>query len=442
MVTASESGKSPENPGKKPPDRESLARNIAWFVRTRRDELGLTLKGLAEKSGLSRVTIGSYEGAKALPGALELVRLAWALETDVERLLASPETTKTGPEDSRPGMRVSPTANLSIPDESLVERIRAAATHLLRVEELAGYMPNSALQENRTEAPRPFGPGTLRQMADGLRKRPGMGLGNLASARLAEAAGATCAFVAPNFGIGDAFGLFFGDRPIILIREPDHSQGCVEAAIQGVYRELGHLILHAGDFAAPRVSPRRRRETPLQTSQEANFFAEVLTVPTETLHRIWREENLARLDPLSLVVVLKDFFCCRFTVVLRRLLREHLTNLMPKDPSHGPRPGRDLIRKMERLAIEQADRPPWKGEGIPDPACSLMAREYRHEPYALAPWRLETSCRTDRLLALACRKDPSILAGVAALGYGPGRIRSLEDQWLASLGREVPPQSP
>lgn len=449
-------------------ERELLCRNIAWSLRNLRQERGISSREVAERTRLSRTSISAYEAGRALPGALELVRLSHALGVGVESLLGGPEPRRLA---SAPVLRVSPTANLAIHDAGLPEKIATAAAHLARVEDLAGYQPTPTLAEIQREVgPRP-GTGPLRRLAEDLLARPGMAPGNLSCARMAESAGATCAFVAPGFGVTDALGLLLGERPMILIREPDPTQGCVEAAIEGVFRELSHLILHPREFFPPRVTTRPPWADQLpQSNLEARFLGECLEVPGQALRHIWRVEGLEALDFEKVVILLKEHFHCRVRVILRRLRQERLKPLAQVAPSpvsspvrvptvrprrkirplvnlggvagepvHEEGSARYLLARLERLAVEQAALPPWSETGSTG-AKSLSGNSEPHlEPYAIDAGRLETCCRIDRLLALACRKDPTVIAGVAALGHGPERVRSLERKWLGTPGKEVPP---
>jgi transcriptional regulator with XRE-family HTH domain len=385
---------------------------------------------LATKAGLSRVTISKYETGKALPGALELVRLARALGVGVERLLGGNETAGGIQAVSRPSVRVSPTGVPAIGTvDDLALHVTAAVEHLLRVEELAGYRPNNVLEEIRRGMLASRGATALGQAAEMLRQRPGMGLGNLACARVAEAAGATCAFVAPGFGIPDALAVLMGDRPFLLIREPDHQPGCVEDAVAGVFRELAHLILHPRHFTAPGApSQGNWLQQPAIIHREARFFGDCLALPGQSLRQLWEEEGLGQLEPEKSVPLLQGLFHCRASTVLRRLRQEHLAS------ANGP--ANLSLRRLRRKIRLPQDHP---GDRQPEQAPST-GHLPRPETCPTSPSLLETSCRADRLLAVACRRDPAILAEVTALGYGPQRVSYLFHEWPAGPRKEVTPQ--
>jgi transcriptional regulator with XRE-family HTH domain len=64
-----------------------LQETLGIVIRRERQELGLTLKELAERSALSVVYLGEIERGKKYPSALVLERLAQALGLDVPDLL-------------------------------------------------------------------------------------------------------------------------------------------------------------------------------------------------------------------------------------------------------------------------------------------------------------------------------------------------------------------
>ena len=64
-----------------------LQETLGTVIRRERQELGLTLKELAERSALSVVYLGEIERGKKYPSALVLERLAQALGVDVPDLL-------------------------------------------------------------------------------------------------------------------------------------------------------------------------------------------------------------------------------------------------------------------------------------------------------------------------------------------------------------------
>jgi transcriptional regulator with XRE-family HTH domain len=62
--------------------KESLGRAIAEF----REKAGLSQLELADQSGMSIHTIRSWEQGRAEPGTLGLLRLAWHLNLDTNKL--------------------------------------------------------------------------------------------------------------------------------------------------------------------------------------------------------------------------------------------------------------------------------------------------------------------------------------------------------------------
>lgn len=60
---------------------------VATNLREIRKQRGLTQNQLAEKSGVARINIARYESGEVIPGALNLMKLAEALECNAEEIL-------------------------------------------------------------------------------------------------------------------------------------------------------------------------------------------------------------------------------------------------------------------------------------------------------------------------------------------------------------------
>lgn len=93
-------------------DRQ-LESTIAWRVRARSREIGLTSSELAERAGMSRAMISKIENAQVSPSLATLARLAEALDIPVTSLFQGLDEERdalftpagAGPELSRPGTR-------------------------------------------------------------------------------------------------------------------------------------------------------------------------------------------------------------------------------------------------------------------------------------------------------------------------------------------------
>lgn len=59
-------------------------------IKEKRESIGITQAGLAEKAGLSRATIVNYESGKRSPRELDLHRIADALGCTASDLLGDP----------------------------------------------------------------------------------------------------------------------------------------------------------------------------------------------------------------------------------------------------------------------------------------------------------------------------------------------------------------
>lgn len=84
------------------PDRRLVA--LGERVRARRRDLSLTLKALAERSGLSERFLVSLEGGHANVSVVKLYDLAAALDVDVLALLGGSEGVHTAPEEGDVGL--------------------------------------------------------------------------------------------------------------------------------------------------------------------------------------------------------------------------------------------------------------------------------------------------------------------------------------------------
>jgi len=60
---------------------------VATNLREIRKQRGLTQKELSEKSGVARISIARYESGKVIPGALNLMKLAKAMECNAEEII-------------------------------------------------------------------------------------------------------------------------------------------------------------------------------------------------------------------------------------------------------------------------------------------------------------------------------------------------------------------
>jgi transcriptional regulator with XRE-family HTH domain len=70
---------------------DSLTRELAGSVRAERERRGLSVVGLAERSGVSRAMIGKIERGEAQPTAVLLARLAEAFGLSLSELIAAAE---------------------------------------------------------------------------------------------------------------------------------------------------------------------------------------------------------------------------------------------------------------------------------------------------------------------------------------------------------------
>ncbi|MFK8030200.1 MAG: helix-turn-helix domain-containing protein [Gammaproteobacteria bacterium] len=71
----------------------TVKRSIGTLLKARRNELGLTLQELADKSELSAAFLSQAERGKATPSIVSLINIAAALETDIHYFITPPAPT-------------------------------------------------------------------------------------------------------------------------------------------------------------------------------------------------------------------------------------------------------------------------------------------------------------------------------------------------------------
>lgn len=234
----------------------------------------MTSKGLAEKAGISQVTVSRLERSRNAPDEATLDALAKAL--------GFPEAFFQGGEIDEPPPQAASFRSLS----AMTARERDAAL-------AAGSMAYlfSDWVENRFNLPAPDIPDlghtrTPSGAARELRQHWGLGekpLGNMI--RLLESKGIRVFSLSENTRNVDAFSCWRGTTPYVFLntfKSPEHSR--FDAA-----HELGHLILHRHGGAHPGGK---------SNEIEANAFASSFLMPeSDVLSRLPRVMGLDELIP-------------------------------------------------------------------------------------------------------------------------------------------------
>ena len=72
-------------------DIEQIEKSLAALIQERRKELGLTLQELADRAGLSPAFLSQAERGKTTPSLVSALKLAEALEVDIDYFITPPE---------------------------------------------------------------------------------------------------------------------------------------------------------------------------------------------------------------------------------------------------------------------------------------------------------------------------------------------------------------
>ena len=126
--------------------------DLGAFLRTAREAMGLSNRGLAALSGIDQATIGRIEsGFIARPTASTLARLAAALKVETAELYAKAEyLTESGLPTFRPYMR---TKYGQLPEED-IERIEAYAARIAKRHGISLAGPAPGEDEELVATPR------------------------------------------------------------------------------------------------------------------------------------------------------------------------------------------------------------------------------------------------------------------------------------------------
>ena len=325
------------------------ARIGANLARLRMDR-DLTQEALAEKAGVSRVTVGKVERGTTLPRVATLRALAGALGVRVADLIAV----------------VRPLDNV---------RFRAQATVYSRAQILAevsnwltGYDEIEAcLDEHR---PFRFGtswnPASARSPTEAAsRARQAVGLGPRESVRdicgLLEDNGVKVLLLEKPRDSFFGLSVGKGDRgPAVVVNT--WRRISVERWIFTAAHELGHLLLHPSDYEQDVCEPSRDAE------READAFASEFLMPEKAFGPEWWA---TRGQPLIVrVLKIKRMFKVSYKTVLFRLVASDRATraVWPAfQRQHKARFGKTLRKADEPVALKRSEFAwDWRRSGEPD----------------------------------------------------------------------------
>lgn len=279
--------------------KETLAANLVRY----RQGLGLTQEQLASSSGITRQSIINYESAKTLPDSKILAALAKALGVTITDLLRSPQA-------GLATFRFRSHTGFSQKPQFLTEVLRwlETYTNLEKAVGLQPYLPESAPvhqlegnQERIKEAAKRF--------------RLCLGVGEAPIANLFE--------VVEDLGlkvlrkhIADSG--FFGvsacsdEQGAFVLINLGHEDGTIsiERQLFTLAHEIGHLILHRGEYQENLVEAGTKEEEK-EREKVADYFASYLLMSDTEFNRDYNQYHDVR--------SLKQHFRVSYKTVLYRL---------------------------------------------------------------------------------------------------------------------------
>lgn len=374
---------------------------IASNLRRLRVERGLTQAELAGSAALSRVGYRNIESGQSLPRVETLRALAVALDVGLQEL-------------------VSPVAQLRQVRFRALKRLTTREQILARVSrwlsdfnELEGLVDGikkinliGLRRQNPIETAvavrRAFGIGPEEAIRDicGLLESKGI---KVLSLELAS---------------GDFFGLSVGPDeggPGVVVNTWERIS--VERWIFTAAHELGHLVLHPGDYDVSELVEGASQE------QEANLFAAHFLMPEKSFDKEWKET--AGLPFVDRVLKVKRIFRVSYKTILYRLHERvggepNVWQMFQNE--YKRRSGRTLLKEEEPVALaKDAYR------------ASFPESSRAGEPDDLSP----NDFQGDRLSLLVRRgiEEGSITLsrGAEILGVPLKEIRSRAATWLGSL---------
>jgi Zn-dependent peptidase ImmA (M78 family)/DNA-binding XRE family transcriptional regulator len=278
------------------------AAEIGQNIQRARLTAGITQDRAAELAGLSRAAYRSLECGASEPRTRTLLALAAALDVRPEDLIRVP--------DPLPRARFRSLKRLNNRTQILMQVGRQLRDYR-DLEEVLGIRSDWRLGRLADELaglpPRPIEAARRAREALGLgeddpvRDIAGL-LEERAGVKLIRANAHTDAFFGLSVAAGDG-------GPAIVVNTWDRIS--VERWIFTAAHELGHLLLHLGDFDADRDT----EET--ESEREANVFAGHFLMPDKAFRREWRQA--AGLSVYERVVKVKRIFHVSYKTVLYRL---------------------------------------------------------------------------------------------------------------------------
>ena len=376
------------------PQETGIAENVA---RLRLDHR-LTQAALAERVGMSRVTLGKIERGVVLPRAETLTALARGLGVPVRDLV----------------IRVRPLRSV---------RFRARSTMYGRgqtLAEVSRWLADYAGLEAELRKRRDFqlnhlcnpqSEGDPTELAHAVREAVGLASNApvLNICGLLEDQGVKVLLLDKKNE--SFFGLSVGDAdggPAVVVNVWERIS--VERWIFTAAHELGHILLHRPEFEPEKT------EFPDETEREADAFASEFLMPESAFETEW---NATRGYPLLWrVLAVKRSFRVSYKTVLRRLVetqREDTQVWRAFQRQHRDRFGKTLKRQDEPEALQKSEFA-WNWGRAGEPA-ALTEHDFRRD-------------RLSRLVRRAIEEgNISLSRGAEILGFPLEEMRGWARDW-------------
>ena len=321
-----------------------IAANIA---RLRLDQ-GLTQEELAQKAGISRITIGKVERGSVIPRASSLAGLAKALRVSVGELVQPVRTLNS--------VRFRARAQVHAREQILAEVAKWLDAYTNLEADLGEKLP-FRFKKNIVAGRAPARMAQVARKAAEL--RPNEPVGDIC--RLLEDNGVKVLLLEKKRD--SFFGLSVGvldGGPAVVVNIWDRIS--VERWIFTAAHELGHLLLHPLEYKRDATEP------PDQAEGEADKFASEFLMPEEAFDKAWEATRGHSL--LTRVLKVKRIFRVSYKTVLYRLVEsERATTAVWRNfqIQHKKYFGKTLRKVDEPLALGKSEFSwNWRRSGEPE----------------------------------------------------------------------------
>lgn len=368
-----------------------IAENLARL----RSDRGLSQAALAQRAGLSRITLGKIERGEVIPRSGTL--------SDLSRALAVPVAELVTPNRTLPGVRFRAKKRVNAREQILAEVARWLHAYT-ELEHLLQEVQSFALSDLIGSEKDP------RRLAENARAKLEIGAEPIRGiCGLLEQRGVKLLLLKKS--TDSFFGLSIspdGGGPAIVVNTWERI--AVERWIFTAAHELGHILLHSKAY------DRSRDDEDANEEREADRFASHLLMPEPTFGSEW--DDTRGLPLIARVLKVKRIFRVSYKTVLHRLVETH------REPDavwkgfqlqHKRHFGKTLRKVDEPARLENTEfRLDWNRAGEPD---ALSEYDFVED-------------RLSRLVRVALEKDLVSLGRAAEiLGLSRAEMRERAAAW-------------